>query len=223
MVRAKHVLNLRHSISETVQLIRHRCSVFLMIFFEMCSMGASWCHMINSTNRVVALKLMALTEKTHRLSLLLLEACAAHPCLCRRALRAHQPVSELHMCSVSARPQDKCFRKKVRCFHFNVVLLLFQNWKKSELKSYLLSFHPLICTHPAKHVTFKVHKTYMGLFKFLEEKDEVHSPAKLWKCHCAKAGPRTTLGRCCWRGLPTLLSRKTSWPAPLRNQQADGP
>lgn len=107
VARAKHVLNRRQSTPEAAQLIRHRCSVFLMIFYEMCSMGASWCHMINGTNRVVALKLTVLTEKTHRLPLLLFEACAAHLCLSAEGLcRPIGPVSELHVCSVSARPQD---------------------------------------------------------------------------------------------------------------------
>lgn len=66
-------------------------------------------------------------------------------------------------------------------------------------KIYSLSFHLLICTCPVKHNHFQVRKNYIGLFKFLEEKDEVHSPAKIWKRYRVKEILRIALERWyCW-------------------------
>lgn len=42
---------------------------------------------------------------------------------------------------------------------------------------------------------FQVHESYTGLFKFLEEKEEVHGPAKMCRCHGVREVPRTALGR----------------------------
>lgn len=94
------------------------------------------------------------------------------------------------MFSVSARPQTQGFTKKIWCFNFNKsfhfsVFLWVQTEKQPELKSYSLSFHSLICPFPAlKHSYFQVHENFIGLFRFLEEKDEVHSLAEIGKCRC---------------------------------------
>ena len=81
------------------------------------------------------------------------------------------------MFSVSARPQTQSFMKNIWCFnfnksfHFNVFLLIVQNEKQPELKSYPLSFHPLICTSPAlKHSHFQVHKNCIACSDFWRER-----------------------------------------------------
>lgn len=81
------------------------------------------------------------------------------------------------MFSVSARPQTQSFMKNIWCFnfnksfHFNVFLLIVQNEKQPELKSYSLSFHPLICTSPAlKHSHFQVHKNCIACSDFWRER-----------------------------------------------------
>lgn len=51
----------------------------------------------------------------------------------------------------------------------------------------------------SKTYHFQVHKNHIGLFQFLEEKDEVHSPAKIWKRYCVKEILRIALERWyCW-------------------------
>lgn len=92
-----------------------------------------------------------------------------------------------------------------------------QSWKNLFI---ILSSINLYMSSKTYH--FQVHKNYIGLFKFLKEKNEVHSPAEIWKCYRVKEILRIALERWyCWHVSSWLChQRKARWPASLREQQS---
>lgn len=111
------------------------------------------------------------------------------------------------MCSLSARPKDSTFQEKDLLFSFQWMFsfqCLSLNGSKLEKarveKSYSLSFHPLICTCPVKHITFRSIKTTLACSNLWKRKMRSTVQAKIWKCHRVKKVLRIALERWyCWQ------------------------